>query len=110
MKKGSQTKKTVIKRIKALIEKQGHGKDKVVTIADMEASSSPCIKHIGETAILAEIFGQHKATVFTYVGDIETNEDYISYEDLDRDVLDEILVLLEDYDVAMDKFFDSCLD
>ena len=102
-------KRTIIKKIKAIVEKQGNGDEygKQITVADMEAPSSPVIKQIGETAILAEQFGLHKVTTFTYVGDVETGEDYVTYESLDKEVLEEILVLLEDYDITMDKLMES---
>jgi len=84
-------KKTLIKQIKNIISKYGS-----FTTADVEADSSPVIASLGKhTFQLAETFNLHKVTAITYVHDTESDEDYISYEDLNRDVLAEILFLAE---------------
>lgn len=84
-------KKTIIKRIRKIIVEFGS-----FTVADVEAESSPCIASLGkDTHQLLEEFGEHKATALTYVHETVVDEDYISYEDLDKDVLEEILLLAE---------------
>lgn len=65
------------------------------TIADVEADGSPVINSLGNAHIYAEEFGEHKVTAVLYVNDMETDEDYITYEDLSKDVLQEILFLAE---------------
>lgn len=104
-------KRTIIKKIKAIIEKHGIGaeQDKCLTSAEMELESSLCIASLGSTNQLAEIFGLHKVTAITYdKQDEEIDEDYISYEDLTKDILEEILSDLENYEVDQDKFLESC--
>jgi glycine betaine/choline ABC-type transport system substrate-binding protein len=92
-------KRTIIKRIKAIIENIG-----VTTNADMELGSSPVFNSIGEhTCQLVERYGHHKVDVVTYVHDNETDEDYVSYEDLEKELLEEILFNLENYEVDLDK-------
>jgi hypothetical protein len=84
------SKKSVIKRINKIIVKHGE-----FTIADVIAESSPVIQSLGNTHLLAEKFGEHKVTAVLYVYDMETNEDYIIYENLSLDVLNEIELLCE---------------
>lgn len=99
-------KRTIIKHIKAIIAKAGE-----VTSAEMQLGSSPCILSIGShTCQLVETFGQHKVTAITYVHDREEAEDYFSYEDLSKNILEEILFNLENYQVEQDKLFESCTD
>lgn len=84
-------KRTVIKNINKIIVKFGS-----FTTADVEADSSPCIASLGkDTHQLLEEFGEHKVTALTYVHETVVDEDYIKYEDLDKDVLEEILLLAE---------------
>lgn len=99
-------KRTIIKKIKAIIAKIGE-----VTSTEIQLDSSPCILSIGgHTCQLIETFGQHKVTAVTYIHDREEDEDYISYEDLKKDILEEILFDLENYEVEQDKFLESCKD
>lgn len=66
------------------------------TTADVAADSSPCIASLGShTHQLIEQFGPFKVTAITYVHDTEVDEDYIRYNDLSEDILEEILVLAE---------------
>lgn len=87
-------KRTLIKNINKIIVKFGS-----FTTADVEADSSPCIASLGkDTHQLAEAFGEHKVTAITYIHETEVDEDYISYQDLSKDVLLEILRLAEDWE------------
>lgn len=94
MKKGTTLKKTVIKQIRKIISDYGS-----FTTADVQAQSSPSVASLGGCNQLLEKFDLHKATAITYDKlDMEVDEDYIIYEDLDRDILDEILILAQDYE------------
>lgn len=87
------TKKDIIKKIKAIIADYG-----AFTTADVEAMSSPVIKTLGkDTCQLAERFDLHKVEAVIYVHESETGSDYISYEDLDKNTLTEILSLAKDW-------------
>jgi hypothetical protein len=98
-------KRTIIKRIKEYVSKN----DGEITTADCEADSSPVIASLGKNTFqLAETFGFHKVTAVTYVHDTETDEDYIPYEDLKKDVLEEILRLVENYVDGLEKTMDKC--
>lgn len=97
-------KRTIIKRIKAIISEWGG-----FTCADVEATSSPVIKTLGkDTCQLAERFEKDKVEAVIYVHESETDEDYISYEDLEKDVLDEILILAEQWEAICLKTEKRC--
>ena len=64
------------------------------TIADVEADSSPCLNSLGkDTHQLAETFYEHKVEAITYVHESEVDTDYITYEDLEPHIIEEILAL-----------------
>lgn len=87
-------KRTIIKRIKTIIENYGS-----FTTGDVSAESSPCIATLGGCTQLLESFSLHKATAITYDRiDEEIDENYIPYENLSKDILEEILILAEQYE------------
>lgn len=87
-------KKTIIKEIKAIIAEHGN-----FTTADVQADSSPVLNSLGQnTHQLLETFNLHKATAVTYVHETETGEDYIAYEDMNKDLLEEVLFLAEQWE------------
>jgi len=99
-------KRTIIKRIKAIIRNIG-----ITTNADMGLGSSPILNSIGShTCQLLETFGVDKAKAITYVHEMETDEDYILYEDLSKELLEEILFNLENYEVDLDKTMERTKD
>lgn len=85
----AKTKKSVISKIKAIIEDFGS-----FSCADVEATSSPVIASLGkDTHQLAEHFYKDKVEAVIYVHDNDTSTDYIPYEKLDLDTLEEIHAL-----------------
>lgn len=85
----AKTKKQLIEKIKAIIKDYGS-----FTCADVEAISSPVIGSLGRNTFqLAETFYEHKVDAVMYVHDHETESEYIAYEDLKLDVLEEIYAL-----------------
>lgn len=89
------TKKAIIKKIKSIIKEHGR-----FTTADVMAETSPCTGSLGHTTQLLEEFDYDKATAICYGAyDVETDTDYIIYEDLKKDVLEEILFLAEQWEV-----------
>jgi len=89
-------KRTIIKKIKAIIKEFGD-----FTTADVSAESSPSVASLGGTNQLAESFNYDKAEIVTYDrNDEEIDSDNILYEDLKKDVLEEILALAEDWEVT----------
>lgn len=98
VKEGSSTvdRDALIEYIKEIIERHGcHGE---LTCADMEVPYSPCIKCIGDTSILLECFGDETVTAVTYVGSMETNEEYLTYDNLTDEVLLEIVGLMDGFE------------
>jgi hypothetical protein len=92
-------KRTIIKQIKAIIKENGE-----FTTADVEANSSPSIASLKGVNQLAESFNYEKVEVVTYDrNDDEVDSDYVRYEDLDKDVLEEILYLAQDWDAICYK-------
>ena len=87
-------KRTVIKRIKKIINEFG-GFD----VNEIGAESSPCVGELGNYVGLAENFYKTGVGVSVYMpsgfsSDPEDEYD-MDYEDLDKDILEEILMLAE---------------
>ena len=92
-------KKQLITAIKNII--QNHGS---FSIADIEAESSPVIASIGKDVHqLAESFNFDGVKAVTYVHETETSEELIAYENLKKDILDEILTLAWDFEELSEK-------
>ena len=103
------TKTAKISRIKEIIGEWGE-----TTTAELEANSSPCISSSGtdkmNVSTLVEDFNYHNVKVVTYNNETEIAEDYLTYEELEEDVIDDILNLLEDYDTDNEKTMKRCED
>ena len=88
-------KKTMINRINAIIKEHGS-----FSIGELEhVDCSPCVGELGRYVGLVEEFSVGKAQVNVYMpsgfsSDPEDEYD-MDYEDLDKDVLEEILLLAE---------------
>lgn len=69
------------------------------TIADLEGDSSPLINSMGKDNVqLAERFYDKGVDAITYVHETEVSDDFIEYENLNDDVIDEINTLAENYE------------
>lgn len=91
------TKKSVVEQIKSTVSKYG------VFTPDEVNMSNPVIETISnECHKLAEEFQENYVLVVTYKktdnGFLDTEDELISYEDLEQDVLEEILVLCEQHE------------
>ena len=75
---------------------------------------SPCVASHGNIVDLAEYFNNTGVTVEVYnpsgfsSDPIDTYD--LDYENLELDVLEEILMIAERYDVQQQDLFDSCRD
>jgi hypothetical protein len=78
----------LIKHIQEVVKKYGE-----FSTADVDADSSPVIKSLRNTHLLAEVFGENKVTAVLYVDDNDVDEEFISYEELNKNVLKEISLL-----------------
>jgi hypothetical protein len=84
-------KRTIIKKIQAIIKEHGD-----FTTAEINAESSPCVYSKKGRNELCESFNYDKVEVVTYdSNDEEIDSDDVLYEDLKKDVLEEILFLAE---------------
>ena len=91
-------KKEIIKKIKSIINEFGG-----FTTAEVEAESSPCVASLGSsTCQLAESFYIDKVETIIYVDEEESSNEYIPYEDLKKNVLEEILVLAKRWEKAQE--------
>ena len=75
------------------------------TIADVEADSSPCINSMGKDAHqLLETFYEHKAEAVSYIHETEVDTDYICYEDMREETIEEILLLAQSWEsISLDS-------
>jgi len=84
-------KRTIIKKINAIIKEHGD-----FTTAEINAESSPCVSSKKGRNELCETFNYGKTEVVTYDShDEEIDSEFVNYEDLKKDVLEEILFLAE---------------
>lgn len=70
---------------------------------EMESDFSPCISSIGENSVMVERFYDDGVETVTYVGGLDVYENYIPYEELSNEVLDEIRILIEQYEAEQLK-------
>jgi len=91
-----------ISRILSILENWGN-----TTSGELQLDHSPCKSSIGEgkTAIveLVEYFNHSDVGTIVYQDEQELDENSYNYEDLSDDLLDEILNIMENYDVDMEK-------
>jgi hypothetical protein len=85
------------------------------TIGDVDGEdTSPCIASRGNLVDLAEYFNDTSVGVEVYVPNgfsSDSIDSYdLDYEDLSLDILEEILMIAERYDVQQRNLFDSCRD
>lgn len=96
--------RTIIKKINAIISEYGN-----FTTADVQANSSPCISSKKGRNELIESFELNRAEVIVTDGQDEEIDRYtVEYKNLSIDILNEILYLAEDWDVASYKTESRC--
>lgn len=88
-------KKTIIKAIQKIISKHG-----TFSNADINGEASPVIGSLGRVTQYAEIFEENSVEAYMYIvgEENEIDTDTIAYEDLSKEVLEEILRLAENYE------------
>jgi hypothetical protein len=95
-------KRTIIKKIKAIIEKHGS-----FAVGEVDADSSPVVGGAGKLLHLAEYFTLDGVEVNTYdtkssnCNEIDSFE--MNYEELSKEVLEEILFLADLYETDQEK-------
>ena len=102
-------KENKIRRIKQVIEKWG-----ATRACELELSSSPCLNSIGNNknniSELIEYFNLNNVHSIVYQDELELDENYYKYEELPDEIIDEIVQIMEDYDVAQEELMESCKD
>jgi hypothetical protein len=86
-------KKNLIAEIEATIEYYG-----AFSTADVAADASPCISNCGDTTVLAEWFCEDTVTAVTYRKGMELRSEFISYTDLEKEVLRAIYELCREWE------------
>lgn len=99
-------KRTIIKKIKAIINEWGSfGSGEVE--GSMGETYSPCVDSMGNFVALAEYFKLNEVDVNVYDPNSFSSDpidDYtLTYEELSKEVLEEILDIAEAYDVDQHK-------
>lgn len=97
-----------VDKIKEMINDWGE-----TSTAELEADCSPCVSSTGSrpnVSVLVERFSYSTCLLVTYVDELETSEEWVAYEDLSEDVLDQIYELLEPWDVDNYKTQKRCED
>jgi len=79
-------------------------------VADVEANSSPVVNSLGSSALLAENFNELGAEVNLYNGDDLVSVDFIGYEKLPTDTLEEIYHLAQDWEATCIQTRSRCED
>jgi len=69
-----------------------------VSTMDLELDSSPCIDSFGNIVQLIERLNNDGVEVVSYQDELELDTDYIYYEDLNEGIIDEIYIIIENYD------------
>jgi len=84
-----------IQNIKRIINTFGN-----FSTVNLEAESSPIINTMGKDNVqLAEHFYDNGIVAITYIQGIEVNNDFIKYENLNNNIIDEINDLAENYEL-----------
>jgi len=96
-----------IARIKSIIADWGS-----TNTAELDLDCSPCISSAGtnrmNVSTLVERFNLDDVEIITYNNETEIANDFIPYEDLSEEVIDEVFEIIEAYN--MEKIYDSTKD
>jgi hypothetical protein len=99
-------KQSKIEHIKKVLSTWG-----MTSTAELELSSSPVYNNIsGKVCVLVEEFTEDYVRVVTYDDDIEIDEEDVPYEKLSDELIDEIHIIMENYDAEQEKLYDSIRD
>ena len=103
-------KQEVIEKIQAVLVNWGE-----FSIGEVDGEDcSPCVASHGNIVDLAEYFNNTGVTVEVYQPNSHSSDPIdtydMDYEELELDILEEILMIAERYDVQQQDLFDSCRD
>jgi len=102
-------KQELIERIKSIINEWGS-----FSVGEVEADCSPCVNSMGRLVALAEHFNAENVGIEVYEPtsfSSDSQESYtMTYEELEVEVLEEILILAEEYEAISYKTEKRCKD
>lgn len=103
-------KQEVIEKIQAVLVNWGE-----FSIGEVDGEDvSPCVASHGNIVDLAEHFNNTGVTVEVYQPSSHSSDSIdtydLEYDELELDILEEILMIAERYDVQQQDLFDSCRD
>jgi len=99
-------KEKIIRKIKKIIDEWGG-----VSVNEIKHAECPIwSKYAKEGEALIETFNRGDVGITSYIKGIMVDEFDVDYDDLSKDTLNEILTMLEDYKVDMDKTMERCQD
>jgi hypothetical protein len=100
-------KKTIIKRIKSIIEKH-----ETFSIGEVDGAEGICVNGMGTLVALVEHFNSTTVEVKIYDADSFSSDpidDYkLTYEELSKDTLEEILFVAELFETDQEKTLKRC--
>lgn len=100
-------KKTIIKRIKSIIENYGS-----FNLFEVDGADGICVNEMGNLVALVEDFNSESVGVYVYNPDSFSSDpidDYeLTYEELSKDVLESILFVAELYETDQEKTLKRC--
>jgi len=100
-------KRTIIKRIKSIIYNYG-----TFNIGEVEHVVGICVNEMGNLVALAEYFNGTTIEVNVYDADSFSSDpidDYeLTYEELDKDILEQILFVAELFETDQEKTLKRC--
>lgn len=95
-------KRTIIKRIKSIIEKHG-----TFSIGEVEGADGICVSEMGNFVALAEHFNSTTIDVSVYDPNSFSSDEIdsyeLTYEELSKETLEEILFVAELYETDQEK-------
>jgi hypothetical protein len=95
-------KKTIIKRIKSIIEKH-----ETFSIGEVDSTNGICVNEMGNLVALVEDFNSECVGVYVYNPESFNSDpidDYeLTYEELSKETLEEILFVAELYETDQEK-------
>jgi len=99
-------KEKIIRKIKRIIDEWGG-----VSVNEIKNAECPIWStYSKEGKALIETFNRGDVGITSYVNGIMVDEFDVEYDDLNKDTLSDILSMLEDYKVDMDKTMEHCQD
>jgi len=100
-------KRTIIKRIKSIIEKH-----ETFSIGEVEGAEGICVDEMGNYIALAEHFNSSTIDVSVYdpssMSSDEIDSYELTYEELSKEILEEILFVAELFETDQEKTLKRC--